>query len=229
MAMAIAIDTINGATLAPLGPRGEPSGIVKQPLPGPWTITETGVIGDAQGDLRHHGGPEKALHHYPRDHYAAWAAEDARLAPLLEAPAAFGENLSTFGMTEQDVCIGDTYALGPALLQVAQGRQPCWKLNARSGVGDLSRRVQETGRTGWYYRVLRPGTVEPGATLDLAARPRPDWPLSRLIRVLYRDAFNVEQLGAMADLPELAEGWRELCRKRLRTRQVEDWKPRLEG
>src|SRR3546814_3138455 len=75
------------------------------------------------------------------------------------------------------------FELGTALLEVSQGRQPCWKLNDRFGVPDMVRRVQSSGRTGWYYRVLRPGTARAGDPLRLDSRPHPDWPLRRLNRL----------------------------------------------
>jgi MOSC domain-containing protein YiiM len=211
-------------TLAPLGPRNAPSGIVKRALPGPWRLLRDGLVGDVQGDLRNHGGPEKALHHYPRDHYPAWAAEG------LEADRPeFGENISTLGLVEAEVCIGDVFALGSAQLQVSQGRQPCWKLNARFGRSDMSRRVQESGRTGWYYRVLREGVVEPGDRLRRIERPRPAWPLTRLNELLYRRTLEFDALAEMVEMPEMAASWRELAARRLAKREVEDWSSRLEG
>src|SRR3546814_5998980 len=103
------------------------------------------------------------------DHYPAWR-EDIGDSPLLHVPGAFGENISTRGLDEDNVCLGDRFELGSALLEVSQGRQPCWKLNDRFGVPDMVRRVQSSGRTGWYYRVLRPGTARAGEPLRLASR-----------------------------------------------------------
>lgn len=224
----LTIDAMFAAgALAALGPRAEPTGIFKRAAPGPWRVTRLGLAGDLQADPRNHGGPEKALHHYPRDHYAAWAAEDAGLAEILAAPPAFGENISTLGLTESDVAIGDIFALGPVLLQVSQGRQPCWKLNARFARPDMARRVQTSGRAGWYYRVLREGLVEPGARLERIERPQPDWPLSRLGELLYRDTLDFDALAQMAALPELATSWRTLAARRLERRAVEDWSSRL--
>ncbi|WP_407526989.1 MOSC domain-containing protein [Methylobacterium oryzisoli] len=214
--------------VAPLGPGGPPSGIAKHPVPGPWQITAHGIVGDAQADLRYHGGPEKALHQYPRDHYAVWAAEIGE-HPLLAAPGAFGENLSTLGWTEHDVCIGDIARVGSALLQVSQGRQPCYKLDRRFGRPGMALAMQRTGRTGWYWRVLEAGVAEPGDALALRERPRPDWPLARLIRLLYVDTRNRSDLDAVAALPELAETWRALARRRLATGTVEDWSRRISG
>lgn len=216
-------------TPVPFGLRGQPSAIAKKPLNGPWTIGKDGLCGDSQGDLVHHGGPEKALHHYPRDHYATWLTEIPELQTTLAALPAFGENISTLGMTEDLVCVGDIYRAGTALLQVSQGRQPCWKLNTRFGRDDIAMRVQSTGRTGWYYRVLEIGLIKPGDVLTLQSRPQPNWPLSRILQLLYRRTLDLEELHALANVQELADGWKLLAETRARSRRVEDWNSRLHG
>lgn len=202
------------------------SGIDKHPVPGPWRITRTGIAGDAQADLKNHGGLEKALHQYPRDHYGVWSKEIGAHS-LLDHPGAFGENLCTKGWTEADICLGDVVRFGSAVLQVSQGRQPCWKLNKRFDRNDMAYTVQKTGRTGWYYRVLQEGNATDGDHLVLDHRPQPDWPLTRLTRLLYRDTNARDELAAMAALGELAESWRQLARRRLATSKTEDWSRRL--
>ncbi|MBL1258325.1 MOSC domain-containing protein [Methylocystis sp. Sn-Cys] len=214
--------------IAPLGKAGQTSAIVKASTPGPWRIGKTGLEGDAQADLKHHGGPEKALHHYAFDHYATWRAEIGDAAPLA-APGAFGENLSTSGWTEETVRLGDVIRFGSALLQVSQGRQPCFKLSLRFGLRDMAARVQRSGRTGWYYRVLQEGVAQLGDALALIERPCPDWPLARLSTLLYRDTRDRAGLAAMAALPQLAEGWRALAQRRLDTGKTENWSARLYG
>jgi MOSC domain-containing protein YiiM len=204
------------------------SGIVKVPIAGPWTITETGLVGDVQVDLENHGGREKALHHYPYEHYEDWR-RDIGAHLLLEAPGAFGENLSTVGWTEARVHIGDVVQFGNVVLQVSQARQPCWKLNFRFERAKMAFDMQTTGRTGWYYRVIEPGIVHPGERMRIVDRPCPDWPLKRLIGVLYKHVDDKESLEAMAKIPELAEGWRAIARRRLATRRTEDWTSRLTG
>lgn len=220
--------TVLIGSVASLGPGGPPSGIAKRPIVGPWQIAREGLVGDAQGDRRHHGGPEKAIHQYPFEHYAAWSVEIGA-HPALTAPGAFGENLSATGWTEDNVCVGDIARFGSALLQVAQGRQPCFKLNLRFGRKSMARDIQRTGRTGWYWRVLEEGTANEGDTLTIVERPRPEWPLSRLVRLLYRDTRKQDELVLMANLTELAEGWRALARRRLESGLVEDWTKRLDG
>ncbi|CAN7449445.1 MOSC domain-containing protein [Devosia sp. LjRoot3] len=212
----------------PLGRRGAPSGIAKSPVAGPIMLGLTGFEGDAQGDTKHHGGPEKAVHHYPFDHYATWTAEIGTHARLAE-PGAFGENLSTLGLTEDVVAIGDVFSLGGAVLEVSQGRQPCWKLNERFNIPDMARRVQTSGRTGWYYRVLQPGAIGPTDRLERIGRADPSWTLRRIWHCFYVDRLNPIELEALARLPKLAEGWRRHAERRLETQSVEDWTRRLDG
>lgn len=213
--------------LAPLGSHGVASGIFKRPVDRAVKVTRTGILGDAQGDRKHHGGPEKAVHHYAFDHYPAWREESPVLAQSLAKEGAFGENISTAGLTEDDVCIGDVYRLGSALVEVSQARQPCWRLNERFGCATMARRVQETGRTGWYYRVLEEGWLAAGDTIALVGRPAEDWTLARILHTLYRDTLNEGHLRQLIDLPPLTESWRALARRRLERGAVEDWSRRL--
>ncbi|MBK3736242.1 MOSC domain-containing protein [Azospirillum brasilense] len=213
---------------APFGPPGRTSAIAKSPVDGPRAVGPEGFLDDEQADRRVHGGPDKAIHHYPLDHHPAWRDELGGDVPLLGQPGAFGENLATLGLTEADVCVGDRFRAGTALLEVAQARQPCWKLNHRFAVPDMAKRVQTTGRTGWYYRVPEPGVIGPGDRLALVDRPYPQWTLARLLHVLYVDTQNREALAEMAALPVLAQSWRTLAERRL-TQGVEDWSKRLNG
>ncbi|MCS3748721.1 MOSC domain-containing protein YiiM [Xanthomonas arboricola] len=206
---------------------GSRSAIDKRAVDGSVAIGVEGLVGDEQGDRRVHGGPDKAIHHYPRDHYAAWRNEIGAHA-LLEAAGAFGENLSSTGLTEATVCLGDRFTLGTAVVEVSQLRQPCWKLSDRFGVRDMARRVQETGRTGWYYRVLQPGAVASGDTLALQERPHPQWSLSRLQQVLYAREVDVAAITELLRLP-LVPSWQALFERRLQRSEVESWSRRLTG
>ncbi len=225
----VTIDAVLLGKAVPFGPPGRTSAIAKTPVEGPRAVGTDGFLEDEQADRRVHGGPEKAVHHYPFDHHAAWREELGADLPLLGRPGAFGENLSTLGLTEADVCVGDVVRAGSALLQVAQARQPCWKLNHRFGVPDMARRVQASGRTGWYYRVLEPGAIARGDGMTLLERPYPAWPLDRLLHVLYVDTLNRAALAEMAALPVLAASWRALAERRLERGAVESWEGRLHG
>src|SRR5690606_26023616 len=206
---------------------GSRSAIAKTPRSGPVRIGELGLDGDEQGDRRVHGGVDKAVHHYPFEHYARWRAELGPL-PVLAAPGAFGENLSSAGLDESNVCLGDRYALGSVVLEGSQGRQPCWKLTDRFGVRDMALRGQDTGRTGWDYHVLQPGVARAGDTLQLLERPCPDWPLHRLMRLLAERVLDPALLREALALP-LVPSWRTLLERRLASSQVEDWSRRIEG
>ncbi|MGE8058370.1 MOSC domain-containing protein [Pseudomonas sp. NPDC089547] len=206
---------------------GSRSAIAKSPRREELRISTLGVADDEQGDTRIHGGVDKAIHHYPREHYSSWAIELGD-HHLLTRAGAFGENFSTVGWTEEDVCLGDRIRAGTALLEVSQGRMPCWKLSDRFGITDLALRMQQSGRTGWYYRVLEEGTIAAGSSLQLVARTHGDWSLARLAEVLFNKQIDLRLLRECLALP-LTASWRRTLEKRLNQREVEDWSPRLQG
>lgn len=223
----VVIDTVLCGQVVDYTRPGSRSAIAKSPVRDAVAVTTLGLSGDEQGDLRVHGGVDKAVHHYPRDHYAPWQT-DLGPHPLLAQPGAFGENLSSSGLTEAQVCLGDRYRLGSALVEVSQSRQPCWKLSDRFGIADMARRVQDTGRTGWYYRVLEEGDLRAGDALALQERPYPQWPLIRIIEVLYTRMLEPALLHEILALP-LVPSWRTLFERRLQQGQAENWQKRLTG
>lgn len=204
------------------------SAIAKQAVEGSVFVTRTGIRGDQQADTKAHGGPEKAIHHYPADHLAGWRQEMPELAGLIR-PGGFGENLSTTGVTERDLCIGDVLALGSARIQVSHGRQPCWKLNAHMGSQTLALRFQKTGNTGWYYRVLEEGEVRVGDDLVLIERRNPDWPLARTIAARFDPNLAPEVAAELAGLEDLAPVWRDAFRRKIDPAFKEDLASRLLG
>lgn len=225
--LSVRVNALLTGCAKPYSRPGSFSGIDKHPLNASVHIGELGLSGDQQGDPRVHGGPDKAVHHYPFEHYADWQQELGPL-PLLQVPGAFGENISTHGLDEGNVCIGDQFALGDAVLEVSQGRQPCWKLNDRFDVPDMARRVQNTGRTGWYYRVLQAGVATAGDLLEMMDRPHPDWTLRRLNALLFGRVVDRSVLEPALQLP-LVPSWRKLVERRLQQCEVEDWSRRIDG
>ncbi len=207
--MRIAVDALLTGRAEPFA-RGEFSAIDKQVVDGPVTIGLLGIIGDEQADLRVHGGPGKALHHYPRDHYAHWAA----LKPdhsLLGAAGAFGENISTLGLVEDEVCIGDRFKLGNALIEISQGRQPCWKQGQRLEWDALPAMMVRERRSGWYYRVIEEGVAQAGDILSLVNRPLPEWSVRRVFGLLIAGDHKRDpaSLSALASMTLLDESWRK--------------------
>jgi MOSC domain-containing protein YiiM len=208
--------------------RGERSAIAKAPLEGKVRIGFLGIEGDQQADLSVHGGPDKALHHYPVDHYVRWATA-AVDHPLLNALGAFGENISTQGLLEGEACIGDKFRLGTALVEISQGRQPCWKQAARMEWTTLPAMMVRERRSGWYYRVLEEGAAEAGDLLTLVDRPLPDWTVSRVFGLLIGGDWKLhpEDLASVAAMDVLFEGWRQHAQTLAATVEARSNAPRL--
>jgi len=143
------------------------SAIYKEVVNGPVLLGETNLEGDRQADLRVHGGPNRAALCYSAEHYARWQAE---LPETDWRPGMFGENFTISGLEEATVCMGDVYAIGEVRVQVSQLRGPCFKLARRVGRPDMVERVLETGRSGWYVRVLTPGLVAARQAVVLESR-----------------------------------------------------------
>ncbi|SFG11815.1 MOSC domain-containing protein YiiM [Novosphingobium sp. CF614] len=194
----------------------ERSAIGKLPVSGPVRVHRLGLAGDEQADLTVHGGPDKAIHHYPHDHYAFWR-EVTGGHPLLADFGAFGENIATEGLTEDAVCIGDRWRLGTALVEVSQGRQPCWKLDHRFDGVPINALTVKNRRPGWYYRVLEEGEVAAGDTMELVARPYPEWTVLRTFGLLIAGDHKHDRAGleALGEVPVLAEPWRRRRQKLL--------------
>ncbi len=206
---AVIVDAVLTGAVVPFGKLGGTSAIAKYPQVGRQWLGPEGFTADEQADRRVHGGPDKAVHHYPHDHYRWWRHQIGP-HPLLDTPGAFGENIATSGLLEADLCIGDRFGLGEAVVEVAQGRQPCWKLNQRFERPDILGAVVASGRAGWYYRVIEPGWVRSGDALALLARPLPAWTVERCIELLVAGGHRTDP-AACAELAEvalLAEEWR---------------------
>ena len=158
--------------------------IFKQPVTGPVALAGDNLAGDAQADLRVHGGPDKAVYAYDATHYAAWRA----LLPAWTdwTPGLFGENLTTDGLLETAVRVGDVFGLGTARLRAVQPRQPCYKLNARFNDGGMAARFARLGRPGIYFRVEEPGTVRPATRSPCSKRRPPPSPCRKLRSCCWR-------------------------------------------
>ncbi|WP_373047448.1 MOSC domain-containing protein [Vulgatibacter sp.] len=187
------------------------SAIAKEAVDRPLHLGREGLEGDGVADTGVHGGPEKAVLAGPGEHLAFWRELLARELEGREdfGPGAFGENLVLAGALEGDVCIGDSFAVGGAVVQISQPRAPCWKQARRWRRKDLALQMQRTGFTGWYFRVLREGLVAPGDELRLIERPLPAWTVARAHEVMHGRPADREAAAALAALPQLAGSWRE--------------------
>lgn len=170
------------------------------------------LAGDAQADLTVHGGPDKAVYAYPSEHLASWASE---LGEALGV-APFGENLSSRGVVEGDVCIGDIWQWDDAVLQVCQPRWPCFKLALHRKRGDIQARMRATGRTGWYLRVLQPGEVVVGSRIRRVTRDSAGLTVfDAHLAMRDRHLDNRELVHELANHHALAAEWRLPLMERL--------------
>jgi len=181
------------------------TGICKQPVAGALVLRSAGFENDGVGDLKHHGGEDKAVCVYSLDHYAYW--EDVLKIRLPDA--AFGENLTVSDLNEDNICIGDVFQLGTALLQVSQPRQPCRTLAARYSRDDLVKLVADSGRTGFYFRVLKEGIVEKGAELILQEEDPHTISVSFANHTFHHDRKNCEAIEKVLAVPALSASWQK--------------------
>jgi MOSC domain-containing protein YiiM len=186
----------------------ELSAIQKRAQDGPVQVHAEGLAPDEQADRRVHGGPEMALHLYPLDHHAFWR-EAIGDHPALDEPGGFGSNLAVRGLLEDAVHIGDRFRLGTALIEVSQPRQPCWKIEHRFGHKGMVASIIQTGRSGWYFRVIEPGEVQAGDSLERIALGAADWSVARVFRALVAGKASAQELAELAALPTLTPRLRE--------------------
>ncbi len=194
---------------------GTLSAMAREVVDRPVMLRQMGFEGDQVADPAVHGGADKAVHFYPAEHYPKWIAHFAGEGfahPLLEQAGAFGENISASGLTENNVRIGDRFRIGKALVEVAQGRQPCWKIDHHFGVHGLTGAVIKTGRCGGYFRVIEEGEVAPGDVIEQVERADHDWTVERVFKLLIGGGHRAKdaktELKTLAELETLAESWR---------------------
>lgn len=192
---------------------GRPTGMFKHPLTTAALLGPEGFAGDQQGDRSVHGGPEKAVHLYPASHYARLAGAFPQVAGQL-LPGSLGENISCVTLDESRVHIGQVFHLGEATLQVCQPRNPCWKIDARFGVEGMAAFIAEHRLTGWYFRVLQPGTVTPDATLQGVAPPGGTSSLADAMLLWQAHRPPVQALRELAATPGIASGWQKKINER---------------
>lgn len=204
-----------------------PSAIAKIQVDGELRLSEPGLEGDQQAEKKIHGGPDRALCHYPREHYAWWAREFPGQAELF-VPPAFGENLSTEGLTEETVFIGDIFRWGEALIQVTQPRSPCHKLNFHFGISDMASLMQDSGKTGWLCSVIAPGNVSTDAPLELVSRVS-EVSVQEAIAIAWHMPFDDEQYHRLLSAAGLSKSWTRTMQKRRLSGKIEDQSRRLRG
>ncbi len=195
------------------------TGLYKLPVTTALWLGGEGLVGDAVADKRVHGGPDKAVCCYAYEHYQTWNDELQCSSPKVDAfnghmqAGAFGENFSTIGALEGDVCVGDVLTVGEACVEVSQPRQPCAKLQRRWRLPQLSARVQATGKTGFYLRVLQPGRVSVGDVMMLRERRHAALSITVCNRVMDGTASD-EEMRALMACAHLSASWQQQLARR---------------
>lgn len=192
--------------------RNVTTGIFKEPVAGPVMMRTLNLVGDAQADLSVHGGPDKAVYAYPVEHYEYWGRE---LPDMKLPPGMFGENLTTEGLLEKDVFIGDRFRLGGAEVVVTQPRVPCYKLGVKFARADMVKRFLVSRRSGFYFAVLREGEVQAGDTIELLEHDEHGVSIADIIHLYAFEPDDLATLRRAVRLEALPESWRGYFRHQL--------------
>ncbi len=186
--------------------------IFKEPVSEPVLLRRHNLEGDGQADLSVHGGPTKAVYAYPSEHYPFWRSE----FPEMELEwGMFGENLTTEGLAEESVHIGDVFQLGTAQLVVTEPRMPCFKLTIRFERDDIVKRFLQSQRSGLYFGVMQEGTVQAGDRFELVSTDSQRLKVADVTRLYTTDKGNAELLSKAVATSTLPEKWRDYFDHRL--------------
>jgi MOSC domain-containing protein YiiM len=208
--------SLNGGAPRALTYRGKEitTGIFKEPVAGAVMLRQTNLDGDGQADLSVHGGESKAVYAYPSEHYEFWRRE----LPEVNLPwGAFGENLTTEGLTEDSVHIGDRFRIGEAELMVTEPRFPCYKLGIKFGREDIIEWFLNSRRSGFYFAVVREGKIAAGDAIELVHRDAHGVTIADIVRVHSFDKDDLATLRRAVAVKALPERWRIRFQQRIET------------
>jgi MOSC domain-containing protein YiiM len=182
------------------------TGIFKEPVEERVKVRFFNLDGDRQADLTVHGGLDKAIYVYPVEHYEYWRGE----LPEMELPwGMFGENLTTVGLLEDSVNIGDRFRIGTAEVMVTQPRMPCYKLGIKFGRANMVKQFLDSRLTGFYFSVLQEGEVGVGDAMELISRDENNVTVADITRLYVRQSDDLQMLHRAAQVKALPDGWRD--------------------
>jgi len=188
------------------------TGIFKEPARGRTMVRRLNLDGDRQADLTVHGGVDKAVYAYPSEHYEYWQAE----LPGMDLPwGMFGENFTTEGLLEKAVCIGDRFRIGETEVIVTEPRMPCYKLGIKFGRADIIKRFLASRRTGFYFAVLREGTVGAGDAMELVRREQEEISVADITRLYGFEKADLKALRRAIEVEALPESWKGYFRHQI--------------
>jgi len=193
------------------------TGIFKEPVQRSVRLQALNLDGDRQADLSVHGGLDKAVYAYPAEHYDYWRGQFGGI----ELPwGMFGENLTTQGLLEEAVYIGDHFRIGSAVVMVTQPRIPCYKLALKFGRDSIIKRFLMSGRSGSYFSVVEEGEVGAGDVLELIQRDADSVTVADIVRLYVRDKQDLPLMRRAIQVSALPAGWRDYFGKRLEQSRV---------
>jgi MOSC domain-containing protein YiiM len=182
------------------------TGIWKAPVEGPVMVRRLNIDGDGQGDLGGHGGEQRAVMVYQSESYAFWKSYLNRDDLV---PGHFGENFTVDGLADDEVCIGDRYRIGEAEFEVTQPRVTCFRIGLRLGEPEMPNLLVAQHRPGFYFRVIREGSVRAGDDVVRTRRGRHELSVADVDALLYLPDRDIELLRKVVDLPALSPGWQQ--------------------
>lgn len=211
------VATSNGKTMH--------SGIFKNAISGRIYLDTLGLKGDGVADTNKHGGPDKAICAYCVDHFPFWEKEiNQKLNP-----GAFGENFSIAGLKETEINVGDQFTIGDAIIECSQPRQPCHKLNTKFMNKKMVFHVQDFGFSGYYFRVIEPGWIEPNMEMGLLKESTYKLSIASAKQLMHQDKLNYKKMKKVMECTVLSESWKKTFRTRIETKATEDTIPRIFG
>lgn len=188
------------------------TGIFKEPVPGRVPVHRLNLEGDGQADLLGHGGEQRAVYVYSFDNYSHWARELDRTDFQY---GQFGENFTVEGMLDEQVHVGDRFRIGTALFEVTQPRVPCYKLAIKMKTEEFYSKILESGRLGFYFRVLKEGEVKAGDEIERIHADSVGMNIVEFNALMYFDKENLEGMRKALQIEALSPGWRVTFEERL--------------
>ena len=188
------------------------TGIYKKPRQGSFLLRETNIDGDKQVDLKNHGGLDKAVYAFPYEHYAFY---HEHLRQGSYEYGEFGENLTTEGLVESSVHIGDQFQIGTSIIEVSQPRAPCFKLAMKMGTPKVVRLMLDSGKTGFYFRVIREGLIEVGEVKRVFKNEAAQ-SVEEIHNLMFFEIINVRELKRALLNPALGQSLQDEFSKRLK-------------
>jgi MOSC domain-containing protein YiiM len=182
------------------------TGIFKNSTTQPCKVSFAGIDGDEQADLVHHGGVDKAVYAYDTAYYQHW---QTILPQYNWQPAMLGENLTTQGLTDNLVLIGNQYKIGSAIVMAVQPRFPCFKLNIKTGIPNMLELFVQQQKHGIYFKVLQEGTIQVNDTIELLQASKHNVSILQLVQAYYSKGVNKTLLQEILQIEVLPQKLRQ--------------------